>query len=77
LMTDSERTRYIYPLNHRTPYQRECELISDSVIGEFFLCDEFNSCSDQRTGSSSLSTIFLFIKAKLRGEYDTYPSLKA
>jgi hypothetical protein len=46
LMTDSERTRYIYPLNHRTPYQRECELISDSVIGEFFLCDEFNSCSD-------------------------------
>lgn len=37
LMTDSERARSLYPLNHRTTYLRECELISDSVIGELFL----------------------------------------
>ena len=36
MMTDSERDCSPYPLNHRTPYQRECELISDSVIGELF-----------------------------------------
>jgi hypothetical protein len=76
LMNDSERTRSPHPLGHRTTYLRECELISDSVKGNYFLCDEFSSCSDsyQRTGSSSLSTR---IKAKLRGKYDTCPALKA
>jgi hypothetical protein len=36
LMTYSERAPSPHPLNHRTTYLRECELISDSVIGEFF-----------------------------------------